>query len=215
MPDTSTVSETSTSDSLGLPAEKFVGDGILAIARVPENLLEQPDKLDDSFSTLLDYVRPGGHVFVILPAVSSGEYTAETFRLVGRMENLGWRFQEDIVWDNRGEDSDRHPEYIFAFKNPADAESRNNIYWNRSEEEKENNEIDLSDYQGEMSKNVWKISTDDDSTLPKKLPKRIIQLYSYEGDTILDVFGSDGQIARAADEEERNCVIFDTVTTSE
>ena len=48
-------------------------------------------------------------------------------------------------------------EYVFVFQKPAESKSHNNIYHFRTTSEKEENKLDISDYQGEITKNVWKI----------------------------------------------------------
>ena len=96
-------------------------------------------------------------------------------------------------------------EYIFVFQKPADKKRQNNIYWDRSDEEKTGNEIDLKDYQGEKSKNVWKIrplapqENLHPCPFPLELAERVIQFYSYKGDSVIDIFAGSGQTNCAAE----------------
>lgn len=183
---------------------------ILAITRIdayPDNT-SQVDNLQEKFSMIQTIVSPGGHLFVSLPPIDEGEYTSTPFRFVGMMEDIGWKFCEDIIWDTRTDDMEGHPEYVFVFKNPADSESRNNIYWHRDTEEKESNEIDLSDYQGEKSKNVWRISRQSGEGLTEELIERIIELYSYKGDTVCAPLSGDFIVSQVAREMDRKSLCF-------
>ena len=107
-------------------------------------------------------------------------------------------------------------EYIFVFQKPADKKSQNNIYWNRSDEEKTKNEIDLKDYQGEKSKNVWKIrplapqENLHPCPFPLELAERVIQFYSYKRDVVIDTFAGSGQTNCAAEKLGRAHVGIET-----
>ena len=107
-------------------------------------------------------------------------------------------------------------EYIFVFQKPADKKSQNNIYWNRSDEEKTKNEIDLKDYQGEKSKNVWKIrplapqENLHPCPFPLELAERVIQFYSYKRDVVIDIFAGSGQTNCAAEKLGRAHVGIET-----
>jgi DNA modification methylase len=144
------------------------------------------------------------------------------FHFVGWMEQIGWKFREDIIWeksiarDRRSGVLLQHPypgyyypslvsEYILVFQKPAPKKERENIYWNRSQDEKEQNKLDLSNFQGEMSKNVWKIrplSPQENlhpAPFPLELAERVISLYSYQGDSVIDIFAGSGQTALACE----------------
>jgi site-specific DNA-methyltransferase (adenine-specific) len=96
-------------------------------------------------------------------------------------------------------------EYVFVFQKPAETKEQNNIYYYRTRREKEENKLDLSNYQGEKSKNVWKIrplapqENMHPCPYPLELPKRIIEYYSYKGDTVIDIFTGSGQTNLAAE----------------
>lgn len=179
--------------------------------------------LIDRFAALLRVVKPGGYNIVnISPVGWNGERVALPFHFVGWMEQIGWKFKEDIIWeksiarDRRSGVLLQHPypgyyypslvsEYVFVFQKPAAKKDRENIYWNRSAEEKERNKLDLTKFQGEMSKNVWKIrplSPQENlhpAPFPLELAERVISLYSYKGDAVLDIFAGSGQTALACE----------------
>ncbi|MDI6804232.1 MAG: site-specific DNA-methyltransferase [Bacteroidota bacterium] len=190
--------------------------------------------LKERFKELLRVIRPGGHNVVNISPISwNGERTALPFHFVIWMEEIGWKFKEDIIWekpiarDRRSGVLLQHPypgyyypslvaEYVFVFQKPAEKEGKANIYWNRTFEEKENNVIDLSDYQGEKSKNVWKIrpvapqENIHPCPFPIELADRIIQLYSYKNDIVIDIFTGSGQTNIAAEKLGRRHIGIET-----
>lgn len=190
--------------------------------------------LKERFKELLRVIRPGGHNVVNISPISwNGERTALPFHFVSWMEEIGWKFKEDIIWekpiarDRRSGVLLQHPypgyyypslvaEYVFVFQKPAEKEGKANIYWNRTLQEKENNVIDLSDYQGEKSKNVWKIrpvapqENIHPCPFPIELADRIIQLYSYKNDIVIDIFTGSGQTNIAAEKLGRRHIGIET-----
>ena len=107
-------------------------------------------------------------------------------------------------------------EYVFVFQKPAATKKHNNIYWNRSPAEKAANEIDMSDYQGEKSKNVWKIrqlapqQNLHPCPFPLELAERVIELYSNKGDSVIEIFAGSGQTNCAAEKLGRKHLGIET-----
>lgn len=198
--------------------------------RAEVSYAEYKQFLVDRFAALLRVVKPGGHNIVnIAPVLWNGERTALPYHFVGWMEEIGWKFREDIIWekpvarDRRSGVLLQHPypgyyypslvtEFIFVFQKPAAKKPQENIYWNRSEQEKRDNQLDLSDYQGEKSKNAWKIrqlSPQENAhpcPFPLELAKRVIGFYSYKGDAVIDIFCGSGQTLLAAEQLHRRSV---------
>lgn len=190
--------------------------------------------LVERFSALFRIIKPGGHNVVNISPVSwNGERVALPFHFVGWMEEIGWKFKEDIIWekpvarDRRSGVLLQHPypgyyypslvaEYVFVFQKPAEKKSQNNIYWFRSKGEKEKNKLDLSNYQGEKSKNVWKIrplapqENIHPCPFPLELAERVIEFYSYVDDYVIDIFTGSGQTNIAAERLKRKHVGIET-----
>ena len=190
--------------------------------------------LVDRFKALFQITKPGGHNVVnISPVAWQGTRTALPFHLVNWLEEIGWEFKEDIIWekpisrDKRSGVLMQHPypgyyypslvaEYVFVFQKPADTKKKSNIYWDRTAAEKAENEIDMSDYQGEKSKNVWKIrplapqQNLHPCPFPLELAERVIQFYSYKGDPVIDIFTGSGQTNCAAEKLGRKHVGIET-----
>ena len=190
--------------------------------------------LIDRFKELYRIVKPGGHNIVnISPIAWNGKRMALPFHFLNWMENIGWVFKEDIIWekeiarDRRSGVLMQHPypgyyypslvvEYVFVFQKPGESKDKNNIYYFRSRKEKENNRIDLSNYQNEKSKNIWKIrpvapqENMHPCPFPLELAKRVVEFYSYKGDTVIDIFTGSGQTNLAAEILGRKHIGIDT-----
>ena len=190
--------------------------------------------LIDRFKELYRIIKPGGHNIVnISPIAWDGKRVALPFHFVSWMESIGWVFKEDIIWekeiarDRRSGVLMQHPypgyyypslvvEYIFVFQKPAEKKVQNNIYHFRIRKEKEENKIDLSDYQGDKSKNIWRIRPVSPQEnihpcpFPLELAKRIIEYYSYKGDVVIDIFTGSGQTNLAAELLGRKHIGIDT-----
>ena len=190
--------------------------------------------LIDRFKELYRIIKPGGHNVVnISPIAWNGKRVALPFHFVSWMESIGWIFKEDIIWekeiarDRRSGVLMQHPypgyyypslvvEYVFVFQKPAEKKEQNNIYYFRTRKEREKNKIDLSDYQGEKSKNIWRIrpvapqENIHPCPFPLELAKRVIEYYSYKGDAVIDIFTGSGQTNLASELLGRKHIGVDT-----
>jgi len=191
---------------------------------------EYKEFLIERFRELFRVVIPGGYNVVnISPVGWNGERVALPFHFISWMEEIGWKFKEDIIWeksiarDKRSGVLMQHPfpgyyypslvaEYVLVFQKPCEKKSQENIYWHRTQKEKEENRINLSDYQGEKSKNVWKIrplapqENIHPCPFPLELAERVIQFYSYKGDKVIDIFSGSGQSNIASERLKRKHV---------
>ena len=191
--------------------------------------------LTDRFKELLRVVTPGGYNVVnISPVLWQGRRIPLPFHFVGWMEEVGWVFREDIIWektvarDRRSGVLIQHPypgyyypslvaEYVLVFQRPGESRKRNNIYWHRTAEERDANRLDMSDYQGEKSKNVWRfrpVAPQENvhpCPFPLELVERVVELYSYRDDLVIDIFAGSGQTNVAAEKLGRRHLGVDTM----
>jgi site-specific DNA-methyltransferase (adenine-specific)/site-specific DNA-methyltransferase (cytosine-N4-specific) len=167
-------------------------------------------------------------VFIVGDIRIDGELYSITADLIKIMQNLGFKYQERIIWKKPGSYIKisrrsgvivQHPyplyyypdniyEEIVVFKKPGKFIPRN----------KEESKIDLNKFQKEKwYLNIWEITnvlpqdkyTKYTAPFPEELVKRIITLYSYVGDTILDPFVGSGTTLKVANELRRNSIGYE------
>jgi site-specific DNA-methyltransferase (adenine-specific)/site-specific DNA-methyltransferase (cytosine-N4-specific) len=148
--------------------------------------------------------------------------------LIKIMQSVGFKYQERIIWkkpdiyikiSKRSGNIIQYPyplyyypdniyEEIVIFKKPGKFIPRN----------KEESKIDLNKFQKEKwYLNIWEIPnvlpnnkyTKYTAPFPEELARRIILLYSYVGDTVLDPFAGSGTTLKIAYELERNAIGYE------
>lgn len=148
------------------------------------------------------------------------------FHFVPLMEEIGWKFIEDIVWTkpegaaknrNGGFFQHRQPvaykpnvinEYIFIFQKPS-AHLIDKIVRSYdatiSEQSRVSNEYERT--------NVWKINPETKvnhpAPYPEQLAEQLIKYYSFVGDTVLDPFMGSGTSAVASVRWNRKVIGFE------
>lgn len=184
------------------------------------------------FTETLRVTRSGGFAAVIIGTVlEKGTHTPLPFHLVTVMEQIGWQFHQDIVWSKvtggvkRAGSTIQHPypgyyypnlmnEYILIFRKPGERR----IYDGRSIEEKERDRYAIdSVFTKETANNIWHIAPvppgqlDHPCPFPEEIPYRLIRLYSYSGDLILDPFCGVGTTLKVAHQLGRRWVGYEIV----
>jgi len=148
--------------------------------------------------------------------------------LIKIMQSVGFKYQERIIWkkpdvyikiSKRSGNIIQYPyplyyypdniyEEIVIFKKPGKFIPRN----------KEESKIDLNEFQKEKwYLNIWEIPnvlpnnkyTKYTAPFPEELARRIILLYSYVGDTVLDPFTGSGTTLKVSYELGRNAIGYE------
>lgn len=137
------------------------------------------------------------------------------------LTEMGWEFHQDIIWNKvtggvkRAGSFIQNPrsgyyypnimtEYILVFRKPGDP----------IRGVKQTLDIDEL-FKRDIANNVWHIAPVPPRTIehpcpyPQELVRRLVLLYSQEGDEILDPFLGSGQTALVALKHNRLCVGFD------
>jgi site-specific DNA-methyltransferase (adenine-specific)/site-specific DNA-methyltransferase (cytosine-N4-specific) len=167
-------------------------------------------------------------VFVVGDVRIDGELYPIVADLIKIMPSIGFKYQERIIWrkseiyikiSKRSGNIIQHPyplyyypdnvyEEIIIFKKPGKFIPKN----------KEESKIDLNEFQKEKwYLNIWEIPnvlpqdkyTKYTAPFPEELARRIILLYSYVDDTVLDPFTGSGTTLKVANELGRNAIGYE------
>ncbi|UCD43462.1 MAG: site-specific DNA-methyltransferase [Chloroflexota bacterium] len=176
------------------------------------------DWLEGIFQEIYRVTKPGGFCAVVIGTVLlDGKHYPVPFDLVSRLSHRDWLFHQDFIWHKCTAGVKRagvfiqkpfpgyyYPnimnEYILVFNKPGQK-----IYLDRSPEEKSRatHMVD-SLFTMETANNIWHIAPVPPSTIdhpapfPEEIPYRLITLYSYPEEIILDPFAGSGQTLKVA-----------------
>lgn len=190
------------------------------------------DFLKSTFAEVLRVTRPGGFCAIVIGTVlEKGRHIPLPYHLTGLMEQLGWIFHQDIIWSKvtggvkRAGSVIQHPypgyyypnlmlEYILVFRKAGDRR----IYQGRSQAEKEQSRFELdSVFTKDIANNIWHIAPvppgqlDHPCPFPEEIPYRLIRLYSYVGDLVLDPFCGTGTTLKVARNLARRWVGYEVL----
>lgn len=183
------------------------------------------------FSECFRGTKPAGFCAVVIGTVLlKGKHYPLPFHFISLMEEVGWAFHQDIIWYKvtggvkRAGVTIQKPypgyfypnimtEYILVFKKPG----KDKIYSGKSKEEKEQNLIPIDElFKREIANNIWHIAPVPPNHLkhpcpfPEEIPYRLILMYSYKGDTVLDPFVGIGTTPKVAKALGRDYFAYDT-----
>lgn len=184
------------------------------------SLQEYRNLLKRVFTETYRVLVPGGRACINIANIGRKPYIPLHSYIIEDMANLGFLMRGEIIWD-KGAGSvstawgswlkannpvlrDKH-EYIlifckgsYSYKNPNKKQST----------------ITKEEFL-EYTKSIWTFSPARASSIghpapfPVELPRRLIKLYSFEGDAILDPFNGAGSTCVAAKECNRNYIGYD------
>ena len=183
---------------------------------------EYMDNINGVFSEVYRVTRPGGFCAIIVGTIlyKKKHYPAPML-ITERLTASGWEFHQDIIWNKvtggvtRAGSFIQHPksgyyypnimtEYILIFKKPGEIKRGFN------------QALSIDDvFKKDIANNIWHIAPVPPRTIehpcpfPEELARRIILLYSEQGEEVLDPFLGSGQTAIAAIKNERTCVGYD------
>jgi DNA modification methylase len=194
---------------------------------------EYLDWLETIFTEVHRATKPGGFCALVIGTVLlEGDLYPVPFDLISRLVKNGWLFHQDIIWHKctagvkRAGVSIQKPypgyyypnimnEYILVFRKPGPK-----IYQTRSIEEKNGAEYVIDTlFTRETANNIWHIAPvppgfiDHPAPFPEEIPLRLITLYSYPQDIVLDPFTGSGQTLKVARALGRNFIGFENIPT--
>jgi DNA modification methylase len=187
--------------------------------------------LERIFQEVLRVTRPGGFCAIVIGTVLlNGRHYPVPFDLIARLSRSGWEFHQDIVWHKctagvkRAGVTIQKPypgyyypnimtEYILIFRKPGLP-----IYREHSAEEKKKSAYAINRlFTMDIANNVWHIAPvppdviDHPCPFPEEIPDRLIRLYSYVDDVVLDPFAGSGQTLKVAGQLGRKYVGYETI----
>lgn len=195
------------------------------------------DQLSDIFREVFRVTKEGRFFVlntspVIVPRISRAHSSKRypiPFDLHSRLTDMGWEFVDDIIWEkpeysvkNRVSQFRQHGkplaykpnivnEYVMVYRKPTNRL----IDWNIKQYDREiqkASHVDLNDCT-DISSNVWHISPSSNkkhsAVFPFELSRRIISLYSYVGDLILDPFAGSGTVGHVANANDRKFLLIE------
>ena len=190
---------------------------------------EYLDLLIRIFSEVNRVTKPGGFCAIVIGTVLlEGRHIPVPFDLTTRMPEAGWEFHQDIIWHKttagvkRAGSAIQKPypgyyypnimtEYILIFRKPGEK-----IY-RQVDGDREASRFEIDDvFKMDTANNIWHIAPvpprtiDHPCPFPEEIPHRLISMYSYHGDTVLDPFVGSGQTTKVAAVLGRSAAGYDT-----
>lgn len=179
---------------------------------------------------VLRVTKPGGFCAVVIGTVlHQKRHLPAPFELVVMLVKKGWEFHQDIIWHKctagikRAGSSIQMPfpgyyypnimtEFIMVFRKPGEP-----IYRGRAPEEKERARYPINRlFTMDTANNVWHIAPvppdliDHPCPYPEEIPERLVSMYSYPGELVLDPFAGSGQTLKVASRLGRKYVGYET-----
>lgn len=192
---------------------------------------EYLDWLERIFDEVYRVTKPGGYCAVVLGTVLlEGRLYPVPFDFVSRLSRRGWEFHQDIIWHKctagvrRAGVAIQKPypgyyypnimnEYILIFRKPGPK-----IYEGRTQAEKQRAAYPIDRvFTMDIANNIWHIAPVPPNTIPhpapfpEEIPYRLIRLYSYPGDLVLDPFAGSGQTLKVARHLGRRYVGYEII----
>jgi DNA modification methylase len=203
----------------------------LAAGHVPASYVEYLEMLHDVLSVCLHKLEPGGRMAVNVANLGRKPYRSLSADIISIIQDdLGMLMRGEVIWQKaRGAGGSCAWGSYRSPQNPVlrdvterviiASKGRFDRALNRARREAEGlpNEATIETEEFlEATLDVWEIHSESAKKIghpapfPVALPRRLIELYTYKGDLVLDPFIGSGSTAVAAAQTGRHYVGFDT-----
>lgn len=202
----------------------------LGVSGTPSNYIEYLRLLAEVFSECMRVLEPGGRIAVNVANLGRKPYRSLSSDVVGILQHLGFLLRGEIVWVKGRATSGSCAWGTFAHpSNPVLRDVTERVIvaskgrFDRAIPPATRERLGLpatptitKDEFLEATTDVWEIPSESatrvghPSPFPVELPMRLIQLYTYKGDVVLDPFIGSGTTALAAVRTQRRYLGFDT-----
>ena len=202
----------------------------LGVDGVPATYFEYLDLLHDVFAECRRVLEPGGRIAVNVANLGRRPYRSLSADVTGILQDLGLLLRGEVIWW-KGRAAGGSCAWG-TFQSPANPVLRDITErvvvaskgrFDRALTPSQRVKLDLPstatisrDEFMEATTDLWEIAPESATKVghpapfPVELPKRLIELYTYEGDVVLDPFMGSGSAAVAAVRTGRRYIGFDT-----
>jgi site-specific DNA-methyltransferase (adenine-specific) len=205
-------------------------ESVLGVGHVPADYHDYLSMLHDVFGQCFDKLEPGGRIAVNVANLGRKPYRSLSRDVIDLLERLGYLLRGEIIWQKSHAAGgscawgtyqrpgnpvlrDVSERIVVASKGRFD---RARTPDRRLLEGLPSEGTITRDEFIDATIDVWDIPSESATRVghpapfPVELPRRLIELYTYRGDLILDPFMGSGSTAVAAVRTERHYVGFDT-----
>jgi len=181
------------------------------------------DNISSIFTEVWRVTLDGGFCAIVVGTLlQKGEHYPLPMLITERMMKIGWDFHQDIIWNKVTGGVKRAGSYIqhqkFGYYYPNIMTEYILIFRKPGEKRRgasPSHPVDTL-FKYDVANNVWHIAPVPPTTIdhpcpyPLELVRRLVLLYSDEGDTVLDPFLGSGQTALGSLNLNRLCIGYDT-----
>jgi len=174
------------------------------------NKKEYSRLIGDLFHKLSRIVKPDGRVCINISLGNESGIVDKAYT-VKMHAKTRWDLRFEFIWDKGNSESSSAWGSWRSPSSPRPIFNHEYIFVFDVGQESKNSEKTISKERFmELVKSVWSIKPETNSehpaAFPKEIPKRLIELNSYEGDTVLDPFAGSGTTLVAAEEKDRDYI---------
>lgn len=187
-----------------------------------ESFEEYLKNIQKVFKNVIRVTIEGGFCAIVVGTIlHKGKHYPIPMQITQRMLDLGWEFHQDIIW-NKVTGGVKRAGCFIQKPNPGyyypNIMTEYILIFRKSGEPRRGMKkaLDIDElFKRDIANNVWHIApvpprtVDHPCPYPQEIVRRLLLLYSQEGDEILDPFLGSGQTALVALKHDRTCVGYE------